>query len=157
METTDLYKTCKDCGELAPHAKAGKQHRPYCRKCYFQRKKNWPSTKRSHQIQAKRHKQKYRERINRSARLRRKAVKRDLFLFMGGKCKHCNLIDDCLEVYDFHHADGEQKESNISLMILRVCNFERIKNELAKCVMLCSNCHRRLHAKDRATKLGGGA
>ena len=65
--------------------------------------------------------------------------------FMGGKCFDCNGVFPPA-VYDFHHLDMTTKEHNPS-HILR--NFEKAKEELSKCVLLCSNCHRiRHHGKE---------
>lgn len=47
----------------------------------------------------------------------------------------------CLE---FHHKDPKKKEHQISDM--RGCSIERIDNEIKKCVILCANCHAKLHA-----------
>jgi hypothetical protein len=47
------------------------------------------------------------------------------------------------DVLDFHH-EGD-KEFNISLQR----NINKIKEEMKKCIILCSNCHRELHAKRR--------
>ncbi len=45
---------------------------------------------------------------------------------------------------DFHHRDG-QKSEQIAEMIVRGC-FKRLLLELAKCITLCANCHRKYHA-----------
>jgi hypothetical protein len=50
---------------------------------------------------------------------------------------------------DFHHVDGK-KEINVSLVTKRAWSIERLKAEVAKCVILCANCHRKEHAKLRA-------
>lgn len=44
---------------------------------------------------------------------------------------------------DFHHVDPTTKEGAISYMIRY--NDKRLKEELAKCIPLCSNCHRTRH------------
>lgn len=63
--------------------------------------------------------------------------------YKGGKCICCGYskYDGAL---DFHHLDPEQKDFNPSKM--RCTTFDnRIKKELDKCVLLCSNCHREVH------------
>lgn len=45
---------------------------------------------------------------------------------------------------DFHHRDPNEKEYSISRMIRR-CSKEKILAEIAKCDVLCSNCHRIEH------------
>jgi hypothetical protein len=48
-------------------------------------------------------------------------------------------------VLDFHHQDPSQKEVGIHEMIQDKWSIARIGKELAKCVIMCSNCHRILH------------
>lgn len=48
---------------------------------------------------------------------------------------------------DFHHTGGNgDKEINISQIAIRSWGLERVRKEMAKCVLLCANCHRKLHA-----------
>lgn len=62
--------------------------------------------------------------------------------YKGGVCMDCNnTFPPCC--YDFHHTDPSIKDTNIARIIGR--EFENIKNELDKCVLLCSNCHRIRH------------
>lgn len=57
-------------------------------------------------------------------------------------CIVCSENDNsCLE---FHHVDSSQKEFTIGASIH--FKWERILEELKKCVCLCSNCHNKLHA-----------
>ena len=44
--------------------------------------------------------------------------------------------------YDFHHLDPKEKDFNIALNL----NYEECLEELKKCILICSNCHRELHA-----------
>lgn len=75
----------------------------------------------------------------RRKRLREKAVQ-----YKGGKCICCGY-DRCQAALDFHHLDASQKEFGISLDgITR--SWERVQKELDKCVLVCSNCHREIHA-----------
>jgi len=55
-------------------------------------------------------------------------------------CKEAEPI--CL---DFHHVDPSEKTENVS-SLLRKGSINAVKEEIAKCVMLCANCHRKLHA-----------
>ena len=45
---------------------------------------------------------------------------------------------------DFHHI-SKDKEINISKVINRGWGKTRILNEVAKCILLCANCHRIRH------------
>lgn len=44
---------------------------------------------------------------------------------------------------DFHHL--RDKEMNVSQMI-KYGSLKKVKEEIEKCVCLCANCHRKLHA-----------
>jgi len=48
----------------------------------------------------------------------------------------------CLE---FHHLDRSDKTSEISRMVNHGASKKKILEEASKCVILCSNCHRKLH------------
>jgi|TARA_B100001094_G_C18185230_1_gene803377 hypothetical protein len=48
----------------------------------------------------------------------------------------------CLAALDFHHIDPSQKTSSVR----RLSNFKHIEKEIKKCVVLCANCHREVHA-----------
>ncbi|HEX5186504.1 MAG TPA: hypothetical protein VFV86_06400 [Nitrososphaeraceae archaeon] len=70
------------------------------------------------------------------------------------KCEKCGY-NKCMEVLDFHHLDPNQKEFNIS-------NFGRMKGftkldqvieEIKKCVVLCSNCHREFHYLEKTQNI----
>ncbi len=45
----------------------------------------------------------------------------------------------------FHHCDPEQKEFNLSEAVREGYSIERLKKEIAKCVVLCANCHAKEH------------
>lgn len=48
---------------------------------------------------------------------------------------------------DFHHT--KTKESGISKLVSYGYSIEKIKKELEKCEILCSNCHRKEHWKNK--------
>lgn len=59
-------------------------------------------------------------------------------------CNSCGENDvSCL---DFHHKDPKNKDKSISIGI-REWGITRLKKEISKCEILCSNCHRKLHSK----------
>ncbi len=55
----------------------------------------------------------------------------------GEKCEAC---------LDFHHKDPSKKEFNISHANAYRIHEEDVRREVSKCVVLCSNCHRKFHA-----------
>ena len=74
---------------------------------------------------------------------RRKKVKRMAVEYKGGECEVCGY-NKCVDAFDFHHKDPKEKEFSISSGG-RTRAWKKIKVELDKCVLLCSNCHRETH------------
>jgi 5-methylcytosine-specific restriction endonuclease McrA len=72
------------------------------------------------------------------------SVKQQAIDYLGGKCVDCGLVDDPC-VYDFHHLDPSKKDFSFGKR--GGISLEKMKPELDKCVLLCSNCHRKKHAK----------
>lgn len=63
------------------------------------------------------------------------------------KSQGCVLCDESsLCCLDFHHKDPSEKEGTISVMIASTTKKEKVIDEISKCVVLCSNCHRKVHA-----------
>lgn len=61
----------------------------------------------------------------------------------GHKCRQCGETDAvCL---DFHHPD-KNKTDNVATLVANCCSKAVILSEMAKCIVLCANCHRRVHA-----------
>lgn len=60
----------------------------------------------------------------------------------GGKCVKCGY-DKCLSALEFHHKDPDKKDFGISDDNMRL---KEAVEEIKKCVLICSNCHRELHA-----------
>jgi hypothetical protein len=59
------------------------------------------------------------------------------------KCNRCpENHSACL---DFHHKDPTKKESNLSRVANHKWSRARILAEIAKCEVLCANCHRKQH------------
>src|SRR5437868_1253938 len=51
---------------------------------------------------------------------------------------------------DFHHRDPLEKEMEISRIVQdRGWGIKRLEAEIAKCDVLCANCHRKLHWEER--------
>ena len=78
---------------------------------------------------------------------RRFKRKMDAVNTLGGKCSICGY-DGCFGALDFHHKDGEEKDSNISWLVWKG-NKKDLENELKKCVLLCANCHREQHSNEK--------
>lgn len=59
------------------------------------------------------------------------------------RCTRCpENIACCL---DFHHVEKKKKKSTISRLVAVGANKSKILKEIQKCIILCSNCHRKEH------------
>jgi 5-methylcytosine-specific restriction endonuclease McrA len=74
----------------------------------------------------------------------RRRTKRRAVALLGGRCAGCMaVVPDPL--FEFHHLSARTKEFAISHDgIAR--SWAKTEAELAKCVLLCANCHRETHA-----------
>lgn len=61
-------------------------------------------------------------------------------------CEICGY-KKCAVALEFHHT-GDDKEFDIGRAGDRRVSLERLKKEMAKCIILCANCHRELHDKE---------
>ena len=52
---------------------------------------------------------------------------------------------------DFHHRDPNSKIDTIAMMIVNGVALDKVKKEIEKCDIICSNCHRKLHWDERAS------
>ncbi len=71
-----------------------------------------------------------------------RARKRQAVEHMGGKCADCGGRFPYY-VFEFHHLDPSKKDMQFNQLRRRA--WDRIVAELAKCVMVCANCHRVRH------------
>jgi 5-methylcytosine-specific restriction endonuclease McrA len=74
---------------------------------------------------------------------RRDVLKIKAVEYKGGKCERCGY-SKYVGALDFHHVDPSQKDFAIASKGY-TRSWEKVINELDKCIMLCSNCHREVH------------
>ena len=75
---------------------------------------------------------------------RRKSIRQRLIDYKGGSCVLCGY-NRCINALDLHHLDASQKEFGISSGgITR--SWTRVQAEADKCILVCANCHREIHA-----------
>ncbi len=65
--------------------------------------------------------------------------------YKGGCCTVCGYCR-CSAALEFHHINPEEKELELTTKTLSTYSLDTIEQELRKCVLLCANCHRELHA-----------
>ncbi len=79
---------------------------------------------------------------DRKKRLRIKK-KNKLVKYFGGKCSICGY-DKCVNALEFHHKNPKEKGDTLS----RNITFKKMLKEAKKCILVCTNCHREIHAKE---------
>lgn len=79
--------------------------------------------------------------------IRTKRVEKISTLKSEKGCTRCKIKDP--GVLEFHHLDTNKKEFNIADYYYSHFSFEKLNAEIAKCVIICANCHRILHAEER--------
>lgn len=74
----------------------------------------------------------------------RRNIKLKAVEYKGGKCIICGY-NKCVAALDFHHIDPTTKSFGISVTG-NTRSWEKVKQELDKCALLCSNCHREVES-----------
>lgn len=121
-------KQCNRCNTIYPLSdfrarnKAKTKYRKECKYC-------------SHKV--------IRDRMNRYRRV--------LHEYKASKgCSICGYND--YRALQFHHVDKSDKEYNVSEMIRNGLSINRVLKEVEKCIVLCGNCHLKLHFEEREIK-----
>lgn len=76
---------------------------------------------------------------------------RDYIQSLKKKCSKCGY-DKCIEALEFHHRNPDEKEGVLSQYSRRTFSPAvklLIDKEIKKCDILCANCHREEHSKQR--------
>jgi 5-methylcytosine-specific restriction endonuclease McrA len=126
-------KYCPACEQLLDVASFTKKGNA-CGPCANKRAKDWRLVHRQDPEFVKK--------FNKRVTDKNKTRKLEAIEFMGGACQDCGGKFPP-SVYDFHHVDMATKDKNPSYVLKG--GLEKAKEELAKCVLLCSNCHRIRH------------
>jgi 5-methylcytosine-specific restriction endonuclease McrA len=74
---------------------------------------------------------------------RKQKIKRILVETAGGSCKVCGY-SKYTGALEFHHLDPSKKDRSVDMACGR--SLDWFLNEIKKCVLLCSNCHREVEA-----------
>ena len=75
---------------------------------------------------------------------RRKELKLKAVEYKGGKCNICGY-NKCIDALEFHHLNETEKSFGIGAKGY-TRSWEKVKEELDKCILVCANCHREIHA-----------
>jgi hypothetical protein len=63
------------------------------------------------------------------------------------RCNRCG--EDALECLQFHHRDPSVKDRDLSSGLVQGWPRRRMEAEIAKCEVLCANCHLKHHWAER--------
>jgi hypothetical protein len=85
-----------------------------------------------------------REYLIQAVQKRRKELRLKAVAYKGGMCQICGY-DRCIEALEFHHLDSSRKDFGISSKGY-TRSWSKVQEELEKCLLLCANCHREIHA-----------
>jgi len=142
---------CKDCKKRAPAAKRTGSKK-VCNTCGVERPvkefalhvggRHTPGSTRA----------KCQHCDNARIRIRNRARTEAWKIQSGGKCTRCGY-DRCPAALDFHHRDPATKVFQIAEKLAQ-CDptsyhtrtAQMVRAEIAKCDLVCSNCHREIHS-----------
>ena len=145
-------RRCRKCADPIPNRVKinglfrNIQNRKFCLKCSpFQKHNTRPDGPRKLSVVQRR------ERwcqYAKTALLKARQRKLELIALSGGKCTRCGYCRYAGSL-EFHHRKRKTKKFELTITTLRYMNWKTILAEHAKCVLLCSNCHREVEAEAR--------
>lgn len=74
----------------------------------------------------------------------RRNMKLQAIKMLGGKCSICGY-NKCVDALEFYHKNPKEKEFKLGSG--NTMSWEEYKNELKKCILVCSNCHKEIHSR----------
>jgi hypothetical protein len=75
----------------------------------------------------------------------RKNTKLRIVKSMGNKCQCCGY-SLCYQALELHHLNPKNKDLSFGRVMANPKKWESIVTELRKCILVCSNCHKEIHA-----------
>lgn len=123
--TDEATKHCSRCDRIQPHAafnRTGPRRTAWCRSCY----RTYHQSRRA---------------INRAAKTAGAARARAhvLGVLRSSACRDCGLNDPV--VLEFDHV--QPKRSTVAKLVGDAATIKRLNEEIARCEVVCVNCHRR--------------
>jgi hypothetical protein len=138
MKTCTICKQSKEVGEFNRNCTRRDEFQDICRECSKNRSKKYYSD----------NKEKHKEDVH-----RRRINTMNIVRSYKGRTKCSNCGESHIATLDFHHLDPNEKEVSISTAIHHFgWSLKRVIKESEKCIVLCSNCHRKLEWKIRMEK-----
>jgi hypothetical protein len=143
-------KTSKDAACFAKARNLPRGLKSWCKECNNRASrerhtldpKRYPANERAYRLRR-------RDKIKEMRQVRVDAAKAVVDAVRASGCSRCPETNpDCL---DFHHVRG-QKVDNVCHMVSSGCPISTLTAEVAKCDILCANCHRKETARLRREK-----
>lgn len=133
-------KTCPSCGEEKPldefswRDKRKGRRASECKTCHSVVRRNYYIRNKAKEV---------RYAIARNIPIKKK-VREDFQAYKTSlSCAECG--ENHPATLHFHHTDPLAKESDVSRLVICGLSRKRIMAEIQKCVVLCANCHAKVH------------
>jgi len=140
---THYMKTCTICGEdkdfdsFAFRNKAQGTRRSQCKSCMSDRDKDSYKNNQARRDSIK----------SNDSRRRQELINKVWLHKINHPCVDCGFSDP--RALEFDHLPEFEKSYDISAMVDRRFAWDKIQEEMAKCEVVCANCHRiRTHDRD---------
>ncbi len=141
-------KACSKCGNIksesdffVKNSTTGRLH-AQCKSCYKEHRKSY------HAQHYKKYHEQYLHRAKQRRNVLRSEFRSNMLLYLKGKkCVICGESD--IRTFEFDHIDPSKKEFSISQAVRLGYAWPSVKNEIAKCRILCANCHKKHTAEQR--------
>lgn len=135
---TDTHRQCGRCGRVLERNQFHKSRRnhdglfPYCKQCM-------------REMNAERY-----EQTKEQIAERRRQLKQECVDALGSKCSRCGY-NEFVSGLDFHHTS--EKDNEVARLITKAATGngkqrKLLMSEIAKCILLCRNCHSAHHANE---------
>jgi hypothetical protein len=129
-------KQTKDVSEFNKHKAKPDGLQTSCRECSSSTSKQWYADNKNNEEVRKRIYD-YNDKIV-------EEIKQEIDEYKHNKgCSICSENHPCC--LDFHHIDKDTKNQDVSYLIKNK-NRKKIYEEIEKCIIVCANCHRKIHA-----------
>jgi len=128
----DLDKILPNAAPIKPRTPAEERKRQYQNNWNYKHRKN---------------NKEYIKKYNTWRAKRGRELAKILIMYKKTGCIDCGLID--IRCMDMHHRDPTTKTGDIPKLINGAVSNKRFKDELRKCDVLCSNCHRIRHYEEK--------
>ena len=135
-------KVCTSCGEEKPIEESPwksiirRKRHARCKTCTAQDSGSWYESNQEH----------HKENVKVNRQISKQRARDYVYQYLlTHSCSNCGESDP--RVLEFHHVHGKDRE--IGRMVAEGFSVEAIAAEIARCQVLCANCHRRLTSDER--------